>query len=517
LGSWPALHGDEAIQGVIAERVIDGGLSRLTAARVYSSPVIPLMHIPLVAALGRTAFALRLLALLSGLISIVALYGAARRLLGQRAAYVAAAATAILPLGVILGRLGWDVAMAPPTTALAMYLGVLAWQERRVDAAVGAGLCLALGTYVYSAAALAPVAMAVGVGVSGRLRRHLREACIVLVIVVGLSFPTVRLVSDWFSHSGTGLVAAWRYGATMGSTGEWASPLSARLAALNIVHVLDHWTGATTLEFLLGKPDERYASLVKAVRYVCLAAWLVLLFVASRAGAKGRFLLGYLAAVFLLGHFANPAFVNVPAKGRYLIATLPVLALLLGLAANSCGRGGTAAKAGATVLLASWAGMAVLMLSFIGRNMVGNIEMTTTAGGDPNALAAEYLLQRVNPKDELVLCSSWWTYWPIAYYSSERLPMFTSDLVHAENEQVILPRDRRKVWWVQLPFHNAPPFPAECVMEWPEVGGQARGLSIWIARDPAAAIRLTVEDYQARKAEKLRALSEPPYRNVVPV
>jgi hypothetical protein len=509
-GDWPPLYGDEAVPGVMAMRALEGGLSELAGTRVYFGNLFPLAKMVPIALLGNTTLALRSTILIGIPLSLLMVFLTARRLLGPSVALIALAVAAILPLAVVHeARMPLEPSFAFVITSIALYFGVVAFQRKSVLAAVASGLFLALDTQVYPAASLAIPAMVAGLVFSGRLRGHVREAVVVLLIAGLFSFPSTRIVAGLLTRDdGPDVVAAWRYGSRMGTEDtRWSSPFSVSLTAENFARCLDQWTGAIAAETLLGTPVPPWSKLTKALRGVCVLLWLLMLLVVWRSGSKGRFVVAYLMTVSALAHLANPAFMNLPEKGRYIVASFPMIPLLVGLAVTTAKGKLTRPVRGAVMLMfAMWIGIAVIMLSFIARGVTGNFLMMTTTVGDPNKAATQFLMEHVKPTEDLVLCRSWWSYWPIAYFSAEQFSMFTSGLVDAENEAVVFPKpdQYRRVWWVQLPYADTPPFDAQLLTQWADRANPDRYYSIWLAEDPATAVQWAVEDYQFRLLRKSR-------------
>ncbi|MEA2660905.1 MAG: hypothetical protein QOH08_477 [Chloroflexota bacterium] len=113
-------------------------------------PVYGLLTVPFQAVLGHTVPAVRLPAVLLGMLVIVLLYAFVRALATPALALVAAAVVAVLPWAVHFSRIGWDNAAYPP-----LLLGGLLLLERatRSDRASGrwlAGAALVLGLTAYT-------------------------------------------------------------------------------------------------------------------------------------------------------------------------------------------------------------------------------------------------------------------------------------------------------------------------------------------------------------------------------
>lgn len=504
LGSWPALHGDEAVFGVMASRGVAGDWNTISPIRIYGSPLYPYLLIPFVKLLGNTILAVRILPWISNAIGIWAMYAAARRLFGQVPGLFAAGTFAVLPMGVIvMGRLGWDASLTPGLLAIAAWMCIVAFQDRSIPAAIAAGLMLALGSWLNTPALLAIPALIAALAGSGVWRKHIRVIIITLAIACAFSFPAYRVVSGLFTDSGGDIASTYKAAAASGSTGQWASPWSLHLIARNAIAVLDHWVGAVSTEFFLGD----YISLPRAlncvVRALAVAAWMVvLLMIFIRGGRFGRFVLCYLLTIFAIAHISNPAFLNVSHKSRYIVAMVPMVSLIMAFIAHSWQQMRWPERLSSSMVVGAWLLVTIIVLLNIGRSTVEDCEIFITADGDPKLLAAGFLKTHVNPETDLVLCGSWWTYWPIAYYSGEAFPLFSSDLVYAEQVKIDLPTTAARVWYVELPLVDKPRFTGTRIAGWADVADPSCELIVTLVDDPQAAIDWQLADYQRRRAER---------------
>lgn len=77
-------------------------------------PIYGLLTVPFQAALGHTVLAVRIPAVLLGVVVIVLLYAFVRAIAGRAIALTAAAVVAVLPWAVHFSRIGWDNASYPP-------------------------------------------------------------------------------------------------------------------------------------------------------------------------------------------------------------------------------------------------------------------------------------------------------------------------------------------------------------------------------------------------------------------
>lgn len=117
-------------------------------------PIYGLLTVPFQAVLGHTVLAVRLPAVLLGVLVIVLLYAFVRAFAGRAPALVAAGIVAVLPWAVHFSRIGWDNASYPP-----LLLGGLLLLLRGLDRGAagrwwlwGAAALLGLTAYTYQIA-----------------------------------------------------------------------------------------------------------------------------------------------------------------------------------------------------------------------------------------------------------------------------------------------------------------------------------------------------------------------------
>lgn len=154
LGSWPALHGDEAAFGVMAMHAAAGDYANVFAIRPYQTPLYACTLAPFVHLLGNTILAIRILPWITGMCGIWSMYAAGQRMFGRLPGLYAAGTFAIMPMVVVtMARIGWDAAVVPGMLAFATWMFIVAWQDRSLPAAFVAGLTLA-GASWFSIAAM---------------------------------------------------------------------------------------------------------------------------------------------------------------------------------------------------------------------------------------------------------------------------------------------------------------------------------------------------------------------------
>ncbi len=115
-------------------------------------PLYGLATVPFQAVLGHTVLAVRLPAVLFGVLDIALLYLLVRSLAGRRLATLAAATVAILPWAVQFSRIGWDNAAYPPLLLAGLVLLVGAIHRADQRRAIAAAALLGLSAYSYQIA-----------------------------------------------------------------------------------------------------------------------------------------------------------------------------------------------------------------------------------------------------------------------------------------------------------------------------------------------------------------------------
>ncbi len=156
LGFAPEPHGDEAYWGLQAMHLLRG--LPVAGGSPSGNPINPFFVGPsaaLMAVCGPSYQALRVVAAVSGLLTVALAYGLGRRALGERPAVIAAVLMAVLPILIIYARIGWEPCQIP----LCGVLG-LACAFRRQG--LGVVLVVALGLFVHPTTMLAaPIFLAV--------------------------------------------------------------------------------------------------------------------------------------------------------------------------------------------------------------------------------------------------------------------------------------------------------------------------------------------------------------------
>ena len=164
LGTWPpGLYHDEAFNGLDALRVLEGERPIFFEANNGREPFFVYSIALAVAWLGRTPYAVRVMAAVLGTLTIPATFLMARALFGERAGLWSAWLVAVAPWPINLSRVGLRAVSMPPLVALGVWLwwaGRSQKAGRRVWHFVLGGVFLGLSLYTYTAARLVPVAVA---------------------------------------------------------------------------------------------------------------------------------------------------------------------------------------------------------------------------------------------------------------------------------------------------------------------------------------------------------------------
>lgn len=209
--------------------------------------------------LGATPLAVRLGAVLAGIVAATATVGIARRIAGERAALLGALAMTVLPLAAAGLVLASPDAPLLATSATALYCIVCALEEPvRSSASLRwwtlAGLCLGAAFWSKYTSILLPVGTALAVSMHSQLRARLREpgpyvACIVATIAFlpvllwnsrhgWISF-TYQLSHGLGTSPGSVVAAALkREGDFLGGQAGLASPILFVMAALAVGRTL---------------------------------------------------------------------------------------------------------------------------------------------------------------------------------------------------------------------------------------------------------------------------------------
>ncbi len=172
----PGLYHDEAYHGLDSLDVLRGHFSLYFPANNGREPLFIYLIALTVGLLGRSPFALRLVAFFTGLLTVAATGAMGRALFSRRVGLLAAAVLAVTLWHVHLSRVGFRAVLLPLFIALTVWqgaLGVRGVEETRRQGDketrrkrrwwrhwIAAGIFYGLSFYTYTAARFTPVALA---------------------------------------------------------------------------------------------------------------------------------------------------------------------------------------------------------------------------------------------------------------------------------------------------------------------------------------------------------------------
>lgn len=166
LSTLPAgFHGDEAVIGLEAQRILDEGHIGVYSKRAAGQPTGPIYLVAgSVRLFGETAFAVRIVPALLGTVTVLALYIVMRRNFGVGPALIGACILAVMSWHIHFARIGYPVAAWPLLAVL--IAGAVAEAVRRGDWRwwAAAGALTGSGIYIYNAHPLLAAAVSLVVG-----------------------------------------------------------------------------------------------------------------------------------------------------------------------------------------------------------------------------------------------------------------------------------------------------------------------------------------------------------------
>lgn len=145
------IHGDEALMGVDARRIVLDGWIGIYTPEALGQPTAPMYFTaPFEAFFGPSAFAVRIGSAVAGTLTVALIYLVAQRRFGHEVGVAAAVVLAAMPWSLHFSRIGFPLAWWPLTVLAAAALIDRAGQSgRRRDWALG-GFAAAFGVYVYN-------------------------------------------------------------------------------------------------------------------------------------------------------------------------------------------------------------------------------------------------------------------------------------------------------------------------------------------------------------------------------
>ena len=194
----PGVFIDETNAALDALRILDGERVSPFATGWFETPALYAYYMAgLFRLLGVNFFALRLVSILPGLLTVVAIYPLARRAFGSLSALLSLFLLATARWHIHMSRWGWNELMPPLFQILVAYLLLRGLEREQARDFALAGLALGLSQYTYLAARLIPVMVFIFllhqvVTVRGFLRRHWVNL-LLLVLVSMMTFAALGL------------------------------------------------------------------------------------------------------------------------------------------------------------------------------------------------------------------------------------------------------------------------------------------------------------------------------------
>ena len=213
----PGLHFDEAVYGLMGEQIRAGARPVFFSAYTGREPLYMYVLALTFAAVGPSAWAIRLTSAWIGLLTVALLFALGRALYGRRVGLVAAALGAVVMWPLLVQRNGYPNVLIPPIEAAAAFWLWRGWSAGRKRDFVVGGALSGLVLYTYLAARFWPVFLLLFVGYAAIVeprRRRRRSAGIALAVAaatlvfapLGLHF--LQHPADFVERAGQVLLAS---------------------------------------------------------------------------------------------------------------------------------------------------------------------------------------------------------------------------------------------------------------------------------------------------------------------
>lgn len=212
------LHGDEAVTGLDAARILDGQqVFPYTAGALGQPSGFMYVVAPFVRVMGQTIEAVRLPSALLGTLTVVVAFYAVRELFGRPAAWIAAVLLAFSSWLLFYNRAGYPVTVMPLTEVASLLAVAVAVRTLRWYWAIVAGAVVGAGIYGYYSYPLFAVALGVYVMVMWLIERpaplitFARQAAIIGGVALAVTYPMwPYLFSDerGYQHDRAGFTVA---------------------------------------------------------------------------------------------------------------------------------------------------------------------------------------------------------------------------------------------------------------------------------------------------------------------
>ncbi len=419
-----APNGDETFYGVQAAKLLQG---ENTASQTSSGNLLNLMvllpEVPLYAILGPTDLTLMLPAALAGILAVIAAYFLIGNALDRTTGLIAGTLLAVLPIGIIVGRIAAEGAWVPLVGLVAL---ALALRGHRLGTALGVLWCYyAHPTHLF----LLPVFLLVLTQkiwerTAGDWTRRRWELASVVVGTILIVLPLTLITSNrsaiqWtyehynFGPSNWSLYFLYYERMLMGFC-DWGPPETSRQFDLLF------WTVVLSV-LAVGLVRLSYQR-----RWDCLA-----------------FLLGLSVTITGMHLVTGPDILRpyLVRYGHYLIApsVIAFAMLLRSLFPEPGTRWRSALRFGQASAFfgLAWTLLVVTKLNFFGwflPQLMGQENFWTlpTEAVDPKQWVASIIEEDLgtDPVPRVVLAEDWWTYRPVQYYLSEEDRIVPGSLEH---------------------------------------------------------------------------------------
>jgi hypothetical protein len=425
LENIPGINGDEAWSGVQAARLAAG--KSIEWWTPTGNPINVFFLFPLAglhAAFAPSFVLLRMAALASGILALVANYALCRRVFDSRTAAVSTLLLAVLPIDVAYSRFAWDASQSLLATVFVLYLPLWHYRKGYDDASlpVAGMVALAAALLVHPTNLFAAPLLVVPIAYAWR-RSAWKGMQQVAVPARPLTLGLLALGGIFTAYF------AWR--ALSGTAATLRGPDDFFAFVQNYLRL---FSGATVYEYISGVdaatgPLAWFAWLPAACKLgfgiaVVFGGWGMM----RRLAADGtehdvNLVVGW--AVMLLGFFlvAGPRAI-APHLERYGICLVAPGAVVLarGLAWWIEPRQ-SHARAAAWILAASvWLFPATFYLGYFDfiERTGGQSHLTfRTAAVEPKLAALRYIRSHLGGGGSArIVATQWWNYWPIAYLAS---------------------------------------------------------------------------------------------------
>jgi 4-amino-4-deoxy-L-arabinose transferase-like glycosyltransferase len=301
---------DESLYANWAAQAHDSANERFVALANGKLPLLPWLGAAVMEFGAEPITAVRLVSFVCGLVTMtfVGLLGA--RLAGRWAGVAAAGAYAVMPYAVVHDVLGLMEPLVTTTGVIALYLQVRLAAKPRLDFALLLGLAFGAGLLTKESGAIALVLLPFSLLVfrwdkSGQKRRLAAWAgcAAVSVVVAGICYSVLTLSDLWDN-----------YGSARASLGTWRS------VGTGLSHPL-HWLERAW------HPDQDLV--------VGFATWPILLLTALGlvVGVRARPRLGALYVLWMLAPAATAILFLTETFARYLLPSVPLIAVFAGVGA----------------------------------------------------------------------------------------------------------------------------------------------------------------------------------------